>query len=163
MDNPKRARSWKRRIQPRVGLQIVEPVLYSTHFLLVQFTLNASCHHDVKRKHQQNPLAVDLPGEHWTVAHLHQSLSALLTHTGITFRLSSRVPPIKRQDEGLPQAGVGWLLRKKALFCNVVPHESSLETDIQTIRVTDHRNVSGKLCEIAFFTGLSLSLDFDCE
>jgi len=30
MDNSKRARSWKRRIQPRVGLKIVEPVLYST-------------------------------------------------------------------------------------------------------------------------------------
>jgi len=30
MDNPKRARSWKRRIQPRVNLRIVEPVLYST-------------------------------------------------------------------------------------------------------------------------------------
>jgi len=59
---PKRARSWKRRIQPRCGLKLAEPVLYSTHFLLVQFTLNASCHHDVKRKHQQNPLAVDLPG-----------------------------------------------------------------------------------------------------
>jgi len=32
MDNPKRARSWKRRIQPRVNLRIVEPVLYSTSF-----------------------------------------------------------------------------------------------------------------------------------
>ncbi len=32
MDNPKRARSWKRRIQPRVNLRIVEPVLYSTFF-----------------------------------------------------------------------------------------------------------------------------------
>ena len=31
MGNPKRARSWKRRIQPRVGLKAVEPVLYSTH------------------------------------------------------------------------------------------------------------------------------------
>ena len=30
MGNPKRARSWKRRIQPRVGLKAVEPVLYST-------------------------------------------------------------------------------------------------------------------------------------
>ncbi len=30
MDNPKRARSWKRRIQPRVDLRVVEPVLYST-------------------------------------------------------------------------------------------------------------------------------------
>ncbi len=30
MSNPKRARSWKRRIQPRVGLRAVEPVLYST-------------------------------------------------------------------------------------------------------------------------------------
>ncbi len=29
-DNPKRARSWKRRIQPRVGLKQAEPVLYST-------------------------------------------------------------------------------------------------------------------------------------
>jgi len=29
-DDPKRARSWKRRIQPRVGLKAVEPVLYST-------------------------------------------------------------------------------------------------------------------------------------
>jgi len=27
---PKRAPSWKRRIQPRVGLKAVEPVLYST-------------------------------------------------------------------------------------------------------------------------------------
>ena len=33
MGNPKRARSWKRRIQPRVGLKAVEPVLYSTHAL----------------------------------------------------------------------------------------------------------------------------------
>ena len=32
MGNPKRARSWKRRIQPRVGLKAVEPVLYSTLF-----------------------------------------------------------------------------------------------------------------------------------
>ena len=31
MGNPKRARSWKRRIQPRVGLKAVEPVLYSTY------------------------------------------------------------------------------------------------------------------------------------
>jgi len=30
MGNPKRARSWKQRIQPRVGLKAVEPVLYST-------------------------------------------------------------------------------------------------------------------------------------
>jgi hypothetical protein len=30
MDNPKRARSWKRQIQPRVGLKTVEPVPYST-------------------------------------------------------------------------------------------------------------------------------------
>ena len=30
MDDPKRARSWKRRIQPRVGLKEAEPVLYST-------------------------------------------------------------------------------------------------------------------------------------
>src|SRR3972149_9742183 len=30
MDHPKRARSWKRRTQPRVGLKTVEPVLYST-------------------------------------------------------------------------------------------------------------------------------------
>ena len=35
MDNPKRARSWKRRIQPRVNLRIVEPVLYST--LLIHY------------------------------------------------------------------------------------------------------------------------------
>ncbi|MBI3359046.1 MAG: hypothetical protein HY037_05670 [Nitrospirae bacterium] len=33
MDNPKRARSWKRRIQPRVGLKAVEPVPYSTRSL----------------------------------------------------------------------------------------------------------------------------------
>ena len=32
MDNPKRARSWKRRTQPRVDLKIVEPILYSTFF-----------------------------------------------------------------------------------------------------------------------------------
>ena len=30
MGNPKRARSWERRVQPRVGLGAVEPVLYST-------------------------------------------------------------------------------------------------------------------------------------
>ncbi len=30
MGNPKRARSWKRRIQPRVGLRMVEFVLYFT-------------------------------------------------------------------------------------------------------------------------------------
>jgi len=35
MDNPNRARSWKRRIQPRVNLRIVEPVLYSTQLLVV--------------------------------------------------------------------------------------------------------------------------------
>ena len=34
MDNPKRARSWKRLIQPRVRLKMVEPVLYSTAFRL---------------------------------------------------------------------------------------------------------------------------------
>jgi len=41
MDNPKRARSWKRRIQPRVNLRIVEPVLYSN------------------RKFQEKKLAID--------------------------------------------------------------------------------------------------------
>jgi hypothetical protein len=30
MDNPKRARGWKRRIQPRVDLKMVAPVPYST-------------------------------------------------------------------------------------------------------------------------------------
>ncbi len=30
MDNLKRAQNWKRQILPRVGLRIVEPVLYST-------------------------------------------------------------------------------------------------------------------------------------
>jgi len=30
MDDPKRARSWKRRIQPRDNLKAVEPVPYST-------------------------------------------------------------------------------------------------------------------------------------
>jgi hypothetical protein len=30
MENPKRARSWKQRIQPRVTLRKAEPVLYST-------------------------------------------------------------------------------------------------------------------------------------
>jgi len=30
MGNPKRARSWKQRVQPRVGLKAVEPVLFST-------------------------------------------------------------------------------------------------------------------------------------
>ncbi len=47
MGNPKRARSWKRRIQPRVGLKAVEPVLYSTHnigftFLFLSTDLPAS-------------------------------------------------------------------------------------------------------------------------
>ncbi len=32
MDNLKRARSWNRRIQPRIDLKIVEPALYSTLF-----------------------------------------------------------------------------------------------------------------------------------
>ncbi len=36
MDNPKRARSWKRRIQPRVGLKMVEPALYSTLIRLIE-------------------------------------------------------------------------------------------------------------------------------
>ncbi len=30
MDDPTRARSWKRQTRPRVGLKAVEPVLYST-------------------------------------------------------------------------------------------------------------------------------------
>ena len=32
MENPKRARGWKRRLRPRVGLKNDEHVLYSTHF-----------------------------------------------------------------------------------------------------------------------------------
>ena len=39
MGNPKRARSWKRRIQPRVDLRAVEPVPYST--MLVSFVTMA--------------------------------------------------------------------------------------------------------------------------
>jgi len=33
MENPKRARSWKRRLRPRVNLKNDVPVLYSTFFL----------------------------------------------------------------------------------------------------------------------------------
>jgi hypothetical protein len=32
-DDPKRAQSWKRRIQPRISLRNDEPVLYSTRSL----------------------------------------------------------------------------------------------------------------------------------
>jgi hypothetical protein len=32
MADSKRARSWKRRTQPRIDLTNAEPVLYSTHF-----------------------------------------------------------------------------------------------------------------------------------
>jgi len=40
MENPKRARSWKQRLQPRVNLKNDEPVLYST-FLLISGTVNS--------------------------------------------------------------------------------------------------------------------------
>ena len=39
MGDSKRARSWKRWIQPRVGLKAVEPVLYSTLILTGDLTL----------------------------------------------------------------------------------------------------------------------------
>ena len=45
MGNPKRARSWKRRIQPRVGLKAVEPVLYSTPRLAMLKIRNYSGRH----------------------------------------------------------------------------------------------------------------------
>ena len=35
MDNPKRARGWKQRIQPRVDLKVVAPVPYSTPFFVL--------------------------------------------------------------------------------------------------------------------------------
>ena len=35
MENPKRARSWKRRLRPRVNLKNDVPVLYSTHWLTI--------------------------------------------------------------------------------------------------------------------------------
>ena len=38
MEDPKRARSWKQRIQPRCGLKQAEPVIYSTHIRLSSIT-----------------------------------------------------------------------------------------------------------------------------
>jgi hypothetical protein len=35
MADSKRARSWKRRTQPRIDLTNAEPVLYSTHFAML--------------------------------------------------------------------------------------------------------------------------------
>ena len=52
MDTPTRARSWKRRTQPRVGLQAAEPVLYSTLFLK-DLTLSSSM-----PPHKSIPVAV---------------------------------------------------------------------------------------------------------
>src|SRR3990172_9556552 len=66
MDNPKRARSWKRRIQPRVNLRIVEPVLYSTLFLLLASeTFLTNLKKNQRRSvHQCAALDVDrLPGD----------------------------------------------------------------------------------------------------
>ena len=47
MNNSKRARSWKRRIQPRVGLKVVDPVLYSTHHLVEQIVAEHAITRDV--------------------------------------------------------------------------------------------------------------------
>jgi len=47
---PKRARSWKRRIQPRVGLKIVDPALYSTPVMsLFRLTGKVSMEHYSRR------------------------------------------------------------------------------------------------------------------
>ena len=43
MENLKRARSWKRRLRPRVNLKNDEPVLYSTHWpIAIELKLHRS-------------------------------------------------------------------------------------------------------------------------